>query len=202
MKLPRDSLRFLLLEGVIVVLSVLLALFLEDWRQQRDLDARAEVAVEQITAEIRLNRAEIRELAEIVATRRTRLETVLASRIDGETPFADLVSELGGYRTPDLSRATWDRVNVSDFADRIPEDLRTDAFFAYAWAGQFDALTEKITDLVYSPLFFDPDQARVAGLISGRIMEQQLIWAGPWRSCTMSSSPNTGADPDRWPRGP
>lgn len=175
MATSRD-LRYLLFEGLIVVFSVLVALAVDEWRENRSLDARTEVALDRLTDEIVRNRAELAELADVVEDRLERLRT-LADDPTAQGSLGRLIGRFGGYRSPEFSEAAWSRLVSSPLADRVDPAFLEGAFDLYAFHPYFRGLDEEVNRLIYSELFHDPGRMRTALLISERIMVQQRIWA-------------------------
>lgn len=172
----RDNYRFLILEGLMVLLSVLAALVMDDWRQNREVMERVTVAVERVVTEVIQNQGELEELVGNATARRDALGRML-EEAGGSRSLANRINEFGGYPVPDLSRAAWERVNSGAVADHVPEAFLDDAFDLYTLDGQYQSLADRIDEVVYSRLFFDADQARLAMLISWRILDQEVVWA-------------------------
>ncbi len=63
------DLRFLVLEGIMVLFGVLSALLVDEWRQDREVQAEADVAMEHVVTEVRENLAEVQALDSVVTQR-------------------------------------------------------------------------------------------------------------------------------------
>lgn len=175
-RISRDDVRFLVLEGLMVLFGVLAALFVDGWREDAQVARAVEAAMVRLDAEVEQNLAELDDLREVVEHRLSLLRGVKAE-LDGTTSLADHVATFEGFRTPDLNSAAWERSSRDFLANHMPDEYLHDAFVLYEWNEQFDALDAEINRLVYSELFFVPERASVALAISERIMAQQLTWA-------------------------
>jgi hypothetical protein len=174
--ISRADLRYLALEGLVVLFGVLIALVVDGWREEAGRRDAADAAVQRIVEEARLNLQEMEDLQETVSLRLERLQALEEDAPAG-VPLADMNARFGGYRTPDLREAAWNRLSGSDLSDLVDESLLEDAFTLYEWARQFDGVTEQIYRLIYSETFYLPDRQTIAIRISERIMEQQLALA-------------------------
>lgn len=175
-KLRRDDLRFLLLEGLIVLFGVLAALMVENWREGRETDRAVEAAMESLEREVERNREELLATYRIVSARRDRL-LQLDSLVDGSRPFSAYDELFGGYRVPELSRSAWERASGGALANQVPADYLQDAFGLYERMSELEKLGGQITGLVFSETLHTPERARAAYGISLEIMSQQRAWA-------------------------
>lgn len=149
----------LLLEGVMVVSSVLLALALNAWYEGQQEQERANAAEDAIRAEVRLNLDELRMSLERIRARSFALDS-LASRISKDRAFYPLMTEFDGFYTPDLQNATWQRTLRQPFMARLPREFVEDAFTLYDW--NFDVLEREILDFSMSDLAHTPGEAETA----------------------------------------
>lgn len=175
--ISRGDLRYLALEGLVVLFGVLAALVVDGWREEASRRSAAEQAVQRVVEEARLNLQELEDLFETVTERLEQLRSLEAEAPAG-VPLSELMGRFTGYRTPDLREAAWERLFGSDLATLVDQDLINKAFYLYEWGSQFDGLTQEIYRLTYSEIFYVPEGRTTAILISKRIMQQQLSWAG------------------------
>jgi hypothetical protein len=172
----RGDVRYLLLEGLVVLFGVLIALVVDGVRERAIQHAAADAAVARVILEVQQNLSEFQDLEVVVEERLSRLRA-LGSSPTASAGLSDLVDRFGGYRSPDLSEAAWLRLSGSDLADVVDQTFLTDAFHLYEWNRQYDQLDGEITGLVYSELFYLPSRTSIAIRMSGKLMEQQLSWA-------------------------
>ena len=171
----RGDLKYLVLEGLVVVFGVLAALVVDGWREEAARRSAAESALERVMAEVSLNLQELEDLSATVTERLERLRSLKTDAPPG-VPLSELINRFTGYRTPDLREAAWDRLSGSDLSDLVDQDLLNEAFYLYEWGRQFDGLDLEIYRLTFRELFYLPEKRSTAILISERIMEQQLSW--------------------------
>lgn len=172
----KEKIGHLALEGIVVLFGVLAALLVDGARERANERRAAEAAEERLFREVRQNLAELRDVTEVVSYRLERLRELRDENPQG-VPLAALVGRFAGYRTPELSSASWERLSGSQFTDWIDEDVLEGAFYLYERIEAFDSLDREISRLAFGELFFDPSSTSIAIAISERIMEQQLVWA-------------------------
>ena len=166
----------LLLEGIVIVLSVLVALVVEDWRSERAAADEVAGALVALEAEVQANLEELENFVAVVTDRHDRL-VAIASEIDGSRPFSEYVGRFGGYFVPDLDVSAWARIRSDPVANRIaPERLR-EAFLLYDYLDFLLQMDDQIIQLAFSPGYHDPDEAKVSYRIAEAILTQQLEWA-------------------------
>ncbi len=172
----RRDFRYLALEAVIVLFSIIAALFVDSAREEAARRAAAQAAVEHLMLEVDLNLHELRAMRDDVTTRLRQIRA-LRDQPPADIGLAELIDRFQGYRTPDLAEATWERLSGSDLASVVDPDLLADAFRLYEWNRQFDQIDREISRFVYSEVFYLPERLDTALAISERIKEQLLAWA-------------------------
>lgn len=171
--LRREDLRFLALEGLIVLFGVLAALMVENWREARETDRAVEAAMETLNAEVARNRDELVNVDSIVRNRRDRLLRI-ESEVDGSTPFSAYDGRFGGYSLAELDRSAWERASSTALATQMPAEYLRDAFVLYGRNEVLEQMSSRVFDLVFSETFHSPASARAAYGISLEIMNNQL----------------------------
>ena len=168
-------LQHLLLEGFVIVFSVLIALLVEDWRSERRATDEVAEALAALDVEVAANLEELETFSSVVVERHGRL-VAMASAIDGSRPFSEHVERFGGFRVPDLDLSAWARISSDPVANRIaPERLR-EAFILYRNLTFLSRLDEEIVQLAFSPGYHDPDEAELSYRISESIFAQQIVF--------------------------
>ena len=170
----RRGLQHLMLEGFVIVLSVLLALLVEDWRSEHQARAEVAEALAALDIEVRTNLEDLEAFMVVVTDRHERL-VALASTVDGSRPFSEY--SFGGYPTPDLDVSAWARVRSDPVANRIASARLREAFLLYDHLSYFEKLADQIFQLAFGPGFFDPNDAEVSYRISEAILSQQIDYA-------------------------
>ncbi len=180
----RRDFRYLALEAVIVLFSIIAALFVDSAREEAACRAAAQAAVERLMLEVDLNLHELRAMRDDVTTRLRQIRA-LRDQPPADVGLAELIDRFQGYRTPDLAEATWERLSGSDLASVVDPDLLAEAFRLYEWNRQFDQIDREISRFVYSEVFYLPERLDTALAISERIKEQLLAWAAG-RGCHLA----------------
>lgn len=175
-----SPLRFFLLESLVVVFSVLIALAVDQWREERAQEAMARVAMADVVEEVRANLRELEYTESVTGDRLERLRE-LAPRIDTDRPYFEQLGSFPGYYTADLSVSAWERATGGAVGAHIPSDFYTDAFPVYRGTELLMSLEGRIQNLVFGPLVYDPSSAPVALRIADAILEQQIGWIRSYR---------------------
>lgn len=175
-----SPLRFFLLESLVVVFSVLAALGVDQWREERAQRALAREAMADVVEEVRAN---LRELEYTESVTRDRLERLrgLAPEIDTDRPYFEQLGSFPGYYTADLGVSAWERATTGTAGAHIPSDFYSDAFPVYRGTELLMSLEGRIQNLVFGPLVYEPSSAPVALRIADAILEQQIGWIDAYR---------------------
>ncbi len=165
--------RFFLAESLVVVLSVLAALAVDRWTENRARHELAAAAMADVVDEVRQN------LAELVLTdsiSHFRLDSLgrMAAHVDNSRPLLSYAPP--GFYTPDLNRAAWERLSRSSGEFRVPASFSNDAFRFYRGVEMLHALELRVQDIYFGPMQHRAEDARVSLEVSRSLMQQQLSW--------------------------
>lgn len=132
----------LLAESVLIVLSVLLALAVNEWRDERERAARAEMALASIEAELRENA----EAVERARTRhRVKMDTLSAYAASGRLPPPEVY--LYGMFSPGALHSTaWESAREAGVTSDIPYDLVLTLSRVYDAQNRYRALAAAMTE--------------------------------------------------------
>lgn len=172
----RRDFRYLALEAVVVLFSIIAALFVDSAREGEARRVAAQAGVERLMLEVERNLDELRATSDDVSARLVQIRALRGHR-PTDVGLSELIHRFQGYRTPDLDEAAWERLSGSDLASVVDPDLLADAFRLYEWNRQFDQIDQEISRFVYSEVFYEPERLDTALAISERIKEQLLAWA-------------------------
>ncbi len=167
-------LQHLLLEGFVIVFSVLFALFVEDLRSESQARSEVSAALAALDLEVQGNLDELETFAAVVAERHDRL-VALAPTVDGSRPFSEY--RFGGYPTADLELSAWARVSADPVANRMAPERVREAFLLYNYLEFLLKLDDQIRRLVFSPGFHDPAEAVLTYRVSEAILDEQIQYA-------------------------
>jgi len=161
------------LEFFAIVMGVLFALNVDEWREQRQIEEMNAIAVERLNDEILRNYEEIERSARIVEERYARLAGLTVGT-DG--PFSEKLVQFGGYNFPDLKSSVWQRMGHDTLANRIDPLYIDGATELYNQNRLLDRLSDRIFDLTVSDTFHDPELAPLTWNISRTMVLQQIQW--------------------------
>ncbi len=183
--------RFFIVESFVVVLSVLIALGLDKWSEERERRGLAEAAMSEVVAEVVLN---LEELVRTDSITRSRLASLgeLASSVDGSRPLFSYAPP--GFYTPDLNRAAYERLSRSAVEFRVPSSFTNDAFRFYRGVEMMAALETRVQDIYFGPLQHRAEDARVSLAVSQALMRQQLAWGDYYREVATDFLETWGAE--------
>ena len=172
-RLSKENIRYLLFEGVVVLFSVLLALMIDAWQEDRRGCQEVRENVQALNVEIRSSLEELQSFLGIVEGRHERLQP-LEQRIDNSRSFASYTGDFGGYRVPDLDTSAWERMRQNPLMNRVDLEYLRDAFILYRWHDLMSGYDKQIIQMAYSELFFDPSRAFICYQITNSIMNEQM----------------------------
>lgn len=128
----------ILVESVLIVASVLLALAVDEWSEQRDEREAAEVAVQSIRAELVENRRNVARARSNHLAMRDSLAAYVAMR---QAPPARLY--LAGIFNPGLVHSTaWESAREAGAMDQMPYDLVLALSRIYDRQGRYQDLAD------------------------------------------------------------
>lgn len=142
-RLPRVA-----LESALIVFSVLLALVLNEWRDDMRLAARANVAFESILAEVRSNRVAAERAMQF---HRSIRETLSELAAQSRSPSADMVS--GGLFNPaNLVETAWTSAREAGVTDEWPYELVLTVSRTYERQAIYNDLARQLLADIYMDL--------------------------------------------------
>ncbi|MGB0496069.1 MAG: hypothetical protein ACPGJI_06915 [Kangiellaceae bacterium] len=176
MKLDKISIQNLLLEFTAILVGIVLALAIDQWQQDREINQKAELAQNKILKEITSNFKEVKEFNEIVKSRYKKLKAI-EKVVDGSKGFHEYIHNFVGYRFTELNDSAWQRANNGILANYMDEEFIEQALHLYNWNNTLQTFHLKMNDFLYQPYFFDPKQAKYAWHVSQRYKSQQISWS-------------------------
>lgn len=161
------------LEFFAIVIGVLFALNVDEWREQRQIEETNAIAVDRLNDEILRNLEELERSARVTEERYSRLA---ALNVSTDGPFSEKLAQFGGYHFPDLKQSVWERMGHDSLANRIDPLYIDGATELYNQNRLLDYLSEQIFDLTVSETFHDPALAPLTWNISKTVVLQQIQW--------------------------
>jgi hypothetical protein len=159
---PRSPLR-VALESLLIVVSVLLAFGLNEWRMQRADSQLARNVIDGLYREIEANRALLETMQPQHAQLAEKLAGLPPEAVGGRSAFAVVFESRvdGGSLINPPAEAAW-QTALSTGALRLL-DYETVSILSRVYLGQRDAVgrtSERIADLAFDARMFDPDVGR------------------------------------------
>jgi hypothetical protein len=130
----------LALEALMVVFAVLVALGVEEWREQRQMAAFAERVRSAVLAEVDANLEEFRTTRQDLRTRSEILGQVMA-----ESDISPLEGNLT-LRLPEFSSAAWSAAQVSQVAPHLDYEWMIAVSRAYESYAIYSRISERVID--------------------------------------------------------
>jgi hypothetical protein len=159
------------LEFFAIVVGVLFALHVDEWREQRQIAEMNDIAVDRLNEEILRNYEEIGRSVRVVEERFGRLA---ALAVGTDAPFVERIAEFSGYNFPDLKNSVWARMEHDTLANRIDPVYIDGATELYNQNHRLELLTQAIARLTVSETFHDPVRAPLAWNVSKTLLLQQI----------------------------
>jgi hypothetical protein len=153
----------LALEALMVVFAVLVALGVEDWRDERQMHDFAERARTAVLAEAAANLDEFRTTVPDLSATLVKLDAVLKS--DDLTLLEGDMS----FELPDFSAAAWRAAQVSQAASYLDYDWLIEVSRVYEAYGIYARVADQIIDQMAGMIGRTPDIDRV-NEIFGRLV--------------------------------
>jgi hypothetical protein len=173
--LHRREVRVLAVEAIVMVCSILIALWVDSWREARIERRAAAEAAEAIDREVADNLRELVSMRDDIAKRMQRL-AALGDSLQPGRPFVSGMGSWGGFRTTDLSRSAWERASLAAIANRLDPAYLRQALAVYQSEDWLRELDSRVNGLAFGETFFLPERTRVAWLQSVAVMRQQASW--------------------------
>jgi len=170
----------LLIEVVLIVLGVLLGLFANEWRKAHANQARAEVALQQIRAEMAYNQSEIDSA--LVGYHEQIRDSLrqLARRAEAGTPVtAEAIRQAmpNGFNVPLLQTTAWDLSVQTGIINQFDLPIVAPVAGVYNLQQFLQSKLDRISDNFYIASNVDPrmaeGQVRALSILAGDIVIQE-----------------------------
>ena len=147
----RPALWTFALEVVLIVLSVLLALGLNAWREARSDAARAERVLEALRAEIAYNRAQIAQIAAYHARVDEAIDTLVPSLWVGAEPGPETLFEVApeGLSVRLLETTAWELARSTGTLTHLDFELAADLSRLYRQQAFLQEKMDRLGDNLY-----------------------------------------------------
>jgi len=96
--------RYLLKEMIPVILGILIALFLNNWKEERDSQQFVDTVLSSISEEFQENKA---ELEDILIKRKVLLDTINFYKFDEDVTVGDILGKVNGLQGALIKNISW-----------------------------------------------------------------------------------------------
>lgn len=149
-----DTWKTAIIEGSMVLVGVLLALFVDSWREQREFQDLVEVSESQIIEEIGTNRQRLITFRENFERRDVRLEE-WGDSLDTNQGLLAQLDGFPGIPGIFISRSAWTMANNSQITEYLNHEFYDDAFQLYAFAESLEDRLDLALGLLFDVRGFD-----------------------------------------------
>ena len=162
----------LILEMLMVMIGVLLALLVDEWREERQIAEVVELTESRILSEIRENQERLKTYHQGLNERFTKLKQWRRT-LEPEKSFRQQAN-FPGIPTVTLNDAAWSRANSSDMTNFMDQGIIEEAHGLYRTNQVVMTSAEPLLELIYSPLSWDPQQTMTAYHIAEDIFREAI----------------------------
>lgn len=153
-----------------VMIGVFLALLVDEWREERQIEQIVELTEERILSEIHANYDRLLNYQQNLNDRFERLRN-WGDRIEPGKSFREQ-SDFPGIPTVSLSDAAWARANSSDMTNYMDTDIIERAHGLYTANLIIMNGPNALLDVIYSPISWDQNQTVVSYNITEDIFRE------------------------------
>ena len=134
---------------LMVMIGVLIALFVDEWRENRQLKQTVAVTEERIIAEAHGNYEIIVGHGEDLDDRLSQLIS-WGSQLDESLSVREQLTDFPGFPQITLNNASWQRANSSQITNYIDIDLAERIYPLYEWNQRVESSISPMLDIFYN----------------------------------------------------
>lgn len=144
----KTKIQTLFKEMIPVILGILIALFINDWKEKRDNDQFLNVVMSSISEELKENKA---ELTKLIGEHKQLLDTLVLYKENEEVSIGTIISKAKGIRTVSIKNTAWQTLMNShiDLVEYEKISLLTNIAEGKA---NINTKFERLTDLIYEKI--------------------------------------------------
>lgn len=163
-----DWLPRVLFESFLIVVSILVALALDEWREKRADDETVRQALQNFSSEIRQNRARVEDAAPFNQGLRNVME--MHYREADIATVDEFVNMIESYSPVVLQSTAWDTALATGSLAKMDYELVSALSLTYSLQNRYQLATRTGMDDLMSPQNLSPDQIDVAVFKSVRYL--------------------------------
>lgn len=159
-----ETWRSAIIQGAMVLLGVLLALFVDEWREDREFQQLVVTTEAQVLEEITTNRAQLQIYLDEFVSRSERLNDWIAE-LDFEQSILDQLEGFPGIPSTFTNKSAWTMANNSQLTEYIDHEFYDAAFHLYesgdSLAARYDAALALLVDVKAADATYTQNLSRV-----------------------------------------
>jgi hypothetical protein len=157
-----------LFESVLIVFSILLALALDQWKEDEEIEALVNRSVASFEREIRSNKSRIED----INAYHTGLQQLLVQQDDGRglrsvTEFRDVMSAL---QSPPLLSSAWQTALATGVLSRMDYEMVAALSLTYSAQLRFDEAYQSNSRVLLAPANLDEDKLEITVFYAARFV--------------------------------
>jgi hypothetical protein len=169
------SVHTFLLELILIVVAVLLALSLDQWRADRESRQRAETARQAIADELWSNREAVRAALDYHGTKLSALYRYAHPDSAGRSPDARFFDR--GFVSPaQLLSTAWETARETGALESLDYDQLLGISKVYAQQRRYEQQTLSVSDIIYRELFEHGPQGIVSRPLNHATLRGTFAW--------------------------
>ena len=149
-----DTWKIAIIEGSMVLIGVLLALFVDSWREDREFQQRVDLTEAQIIEEIGNNRDRMVSYREDFVRRHEQL-TAWGAGLDSGKGILDQFDGFPGVPSTFMNQSAWSMANNSQVTEFLDYAFYDAAFALYAAGEVTESRLRIVLELVFNVQGFD-----------------------------------------------
>ena len=159
-----------IIESVLIVVSILVALGLDEWREKREDEEFVRTALSNFLIEVRQNKNRVEDAAPF----NKGLRQVLSQHYADEdiTSVDDFVNMVEIYSPAALQSTAWDTALATGSLAKMEYNLVTALSFTYSLQSRYDSTTRSGMSDLTSPQYLSEDNLKLAVYNSIRYLDE------------------------------
>lgn len=171
----KDTFKKILFEFFSMVVAVLIALMANSWWLNSINENNADEATELMNKEIVENYIKSKKLLPKIVVRQKKLHAI-EDEITNKLGFDSYVWKFNGFEIDQYKQTAWDRLTKSEFSGYVNYEYKNKVFELQGDIEKMKMLWGKITNLITSDLFYEPQKAKSAYKISKYLIREEINW--------------------------
>ncbi len=153
----------MLLDTIPVLVGILLAVFVNNWKESASDRVYLENSISSI---VKQNQENIKELEYALERQRVFMDSLDKYLDNDDFTLANVIMNVGGVYSPDLKSTTWKFLVENENHTLVPYEFINRLSEIEKYETLVNRYNEKLGDIVFQPAFFnDPEMKRVCYIL-------------------------------------